>query len=374
MRKQGYAIIGIGLAALAGVFWLAQLNKQEKTPTAAKPPTSSQETTVASPTEEPIDHFAAMRRQSSEIEHLSEEDKALAAKRQTDREREVAYENSPRGNYLETYRDKLEDGSGFEKERISKRIVEYNALDTQGKAVADLGDWISRQLKRRVGENVRVMFEEVIRTGNINLLRFQDIPENTATVAEAKAMKAISKIQTGWETEPEPWQEVAAFLRDRRNFSLTELNQGDPVDPNWHADHIEWIEQIAQTIGIPLDNPEDESWLEEKIAAAKEQRYQDLDAPLIEELKKIDEETAAAAEAWAREPDSKEKEAAQKFNQTIKGQKQWRAQREHERRYREEMKRNPVFKEMERERQRKERVKARQAQEQAEQPPASKAE
>ena len=38
------------------------------------------------------------------------------------------------------------------------------------------------------------------------------------------------------------------------------------------------------------------------------------------------------------------------------------------------MKRNPVFKEMERERQHKERARARRAQEQAEQPPASKAE
>ena len=67
------------------------------------------------------------------------------------------------------------------------------------------------------------MFEEVERTGNPNLYRPQDLPDSTATVAEAKAMKAISKIKTGWEEEPEPWQEVAAFLRDRRDFSQTEL-------------------------------------------------------------------------------------------------------------------------------------------------------
>ena len=372
MRKQGYAIIGIGLAALAGIFWLAQLSKEEETPTAAKPPSPSEETDT-SPMEKPIDPFAGMRRQSSsEINPLSEEDKAFWAEMEARDKKREAYENSPSGNWMESYQDSSNEIEDFlNKERMAK----YKA-DPAFRAIADLDDWIFRQKIKRSNEHYDAVIEEVERTGNTNLLlRFQkDKPASFATVAEAKAKDAINQIETGWETEPEPWQEVAAFLRDRRNFSQTELNQGDPADPNWHADHIEWIEQTAQSIGIPLDNLEDESWIEKKIAAAKEQRYQDLDAPLIEELKKIDEEIAAAAEAWAREPNSKEKEAAQKFNQTIKGQKQWRAQREHERRYREEMKRNPVFKEMDLERQRKERAKARQAQEQAEQPSASKAE
>ena len=82
MRKQGYVIIGIGLATLAGVFWLSQLDSKEETPTtAAKPP--SQETMDASPTEKLIDPFAGMRRQStSEIDSLSEEDKKLMAERE----------------------------------------------------------------------------------------------------------------------------------------------------------------------------------------------------------------------------------------------------------------------------------------------------
>ena len=195
-----------------------------------------------------------------------------------------------------------------------------------------------------------------------------------ATVAEAKAKDAISRAKSGWAVEPEPWQEVAAFLRDRRDFSQPELDQGDPADPNWHADHIEWIEQIAQTIGIPLDNPEDEGWIQEKIAAAEEQHYQDFNAPMVEEFKKIDEEMAAAFEAWAREPDGKDKEVATRHNQIIKQDRQWRAQREHERRYQEETKRNPVFKEMELERQCKERRQARQAEKQAQETPDSTSE
>ena len=49
------------------------------------------------------------------------------------------------------------------------------------------------------------------------------------------------------------------FPKRFRNFSQTELNEGDPENPNWHADHIQWIEQTVQTIDIPLDTPEDES-------------------------------------------------------------------------------------------------------------------
>ncbi len=376
MRKQGYVIIGIGLAALAGVFWLAQLDGKEETPTtiADKPPSPSQETTVDSEMEKSIDPFAGMRRQSpSEIEPLSEEDKELMAKREDWEKKRKAYQNSPRGNYLEGFQDRsppgIEDMSPelaeLDRKANEELIAKYKALDAAGKAIFDLDNWLSRQTSRRISEHCDAMFEKAMRTGNPNLYRPQDLPDSTATVAEAKAMKAISKIQTGWETDPEPWQEVAAFLRDRRDFSQTELNQGDPEDPHWHADHIEWIEQTAQTIGIPLDNPDDQSWIQEKIATAEEQYYQDFNAPMVEELKKIDEEMAAAFEAWAREPDSHEKEVATQYNQIIKQDRQWRAQREHERRYREEMARNPVFKEMEMERQRKERTKARQAEEPA---------
>ena len=300
MRKQGYMIIGIGLAVLAGVFWLSQLDgKEETTTTAAKPPSPSDETTADSKTEKTVDHFAGMRNQPSlEIEPLSEEElKALEAENEAYRKKREVYLSSPSGNWMERYQDrsdKIEDW--YDKRQIAK----YKT-NPDFRAVADLDDWISRQTSRRRDEARDAMLEKFVRTLNRNLYRYQDMPDSTATVAEAKAMKAISKIKTGWETEPEPWQEVAAFLRDRRDFSQTELDQGDPEDPHWHADHIEWIEQTAQTIGIPLDNPEEESWIQEKIAAAKEQRYQDLDAPLIEELKKIDEEMAAEAEAWARE-------------------------------------------------------------------------
>ena len=173
MRKQSYVIIGIGLAALAGVFWLAQLDGKEETPTTAnKPP--SQETMDASPTEKPIDPFAGMRRQSpSAVEPLSKEDKALAAESKAYRKRQKVYHNSPRGNYLETHQDESEEISESDKERMAK----YNALDAQGKAIADLDDWILRQDKRRVSEYHYAMIDEVNRTGNPNLYRPQDLPD-----------------------------------------------------------------------------------------------------------------------------------------------------------------------------------------------------
>ena len=372
MRKQGYAIIGIGLAMLAGVFWMAQLDgKKETTTTAAKPTISNQEATVDSPTEKPINHFAGMRNQSSsEVEPLSEEDKALLAEIEARDKKREAYQNSPRGNWMESYQDSSDETEDW----YDKRQIARYKTNPDFRATADLEDWIFRQTNRRSKEYHDAMWEKFKLTLNTNVVRPQDLPNSTATVAEAKARKAINEIQTGWARDPEPWQEVAAFLRDRRNFSQTELNQGNPADPNWHADHIEWIEQTAQTIGIPLDNPDDKSWIAEKIAAAEEQYYQDFNAPMVEEFKKIDEEMAAAFEAWAREPDSKEKEVATRHNQLIKQRKQQLAQQEQERRYQEEMARNPVFKEMELWRPIRSRARARQAQKQAEQPSTSKTE
>ena len=366
MRKQGYVIIGIGIVALMGVFWLAHLGKEKAV--TAKMESQAEETTEAQKKEKKHAFAEFVEALPSALETLTGDEAEAEAKRK----KRQAYLNNPRGNERETILNGLEIKGNPELTASLKAIAEedlkaYESLDAQGRALADLGNWILRQEAKRSSAQRREAYLEAQRT-TISFEEFRrvtsryekDKPASFATIAEAKAEDAINQIQTGWETDPEPWQEVAAFLRDRRDFSQTELNQGDPADPNWHADHIEWIEQTAQTIGIPLDNPEDESWIQEKIAAAKEQRYQDLDAPLIEELKKIDEEMAAAAEAWAREPDGKGKEVATRRNQIIKQDKQWRAQREHERRYREEMARNPVFKEMEMERQRKERTKARQ--------------
>ena len=310
MRKQGYVIIGMGIVALMGVFWLAHLGKEKAvTAKAEKTESQAEETIEAQKTEKRHAFAEFVEALPSALETLTEDEAEAEAKRK----KRQTYLNSPRGNRREAILDVVEIEGDPELTAALKKDAEmelaiYESLDAQGRALADLGDWIFRQEIKRSSAQRTEAYLEAQRT-TISFEEFRrvtaryekDKPASFATIAEAKAMKAISKIKTGWETEPEPWQEVAAFLRDRRNFSQTELNQGDPVDPNWHADHMEWIEQIAQTIGIPLDNPEDESWIQEKIAAAKEQRYQDLDAPLIEELKKIDEDTAAEAEAWARE-------------------------------------------------------------------------
>ena len=383
MRKQGYVIIGMGMVALAGIFWLAHLGKQKATEAKAnKTESQVEETTEAQKTEKKHAFAEFMESLPSALETLTEDEAEAEAKRKK-RETYHDYLNRPHGNRRETILDVVEIEGDPELTAALKKDAEmelaiYESLDAQDKAVADLGDWIFRQEIKRSGDHWTDAHQEARRTTVFfeefrqKMVQYEkNKPASFATVAEEKAQDAINQIKTGWETDPEPWQEVAAFLRDRRNFSQAELNQGDPADPNWHADHIEWIEQIAQTIGIPLDNPEEESWIAEKIAAAKEQRYQDLDAPLIEELKKIDEEMAAAAEAWAREPDGKDKEVATRHNQLIKQDRQWRAQREHERRYREEMARNPVFKEMELERQRKERRQARQAEKPAQETPDS---
>ena len=322
MRKQGYVIIGMGIVALAGIFWLAHLGKEKAV--TAKTESQIEETTEAQKTEKKRAFAEFVEALPSALEILTEDEAEAEAKRKEWEAHEV-YLISPHGNRRETILDVVEIEGDPELTAALQKDAEmelaiYESLDAQGKAVADIGDWIFRQEIKRSGDHWTDAHQEARRTTVFfeefrqKMVQYEkDKPASFATIAEAKAEKAISKIKTGWETDPEPWQEVAAFLRDRRDFSQTELDQGDPEDPNWHVDHIEWIEQTAQIIGIPLDNPEEESWIQEKIAAAKEQRYQDLDAPLIEELKKIDEETAAEAEAWARERSGR---TIQPFNQT----------------------------------------------------------
>ncbi len=311
MRKQGYVIIGMGIVALMGVFWLAHLGKEKAVMTAKADKTENQAEEITEAQKEEKKHtFAEFVEALPEaLETLTEDEAETEAKRK----KRQAYLNSPSGNERETILSGLEIEGDPELTASLKAIAEedlkaYESLDVQGRALADLGDWIFRQEIKRSSAQRTAAYLEAQRT-TISFEEFRrvtaryekDKPASFATIAEAKAKDAISRAESGWAVKPEPWQEVAAFLRDRRDFSQTELDQGFPDDPLWHAEHIQWIEQTAQTIGIPLDNPEDKSWIAEKIAAAKEQRYQDLDAPLIEELKKIDEEMAAEAEAWARE-------------------------------------------------------------------------
>ncbi len=150
MRKQGYMIIGIGLAALAGIFWLSQLDGKEETATTVAKPTS-QETKASSPAEKPINPFAGMRIQSSsEIPPLSEEDKAIEAEVEAYWKKREAYHNSPRGNYLERHQDE-EDISDF----IKGEIAEYKALDAEDKAKSPT--WTIGFFANRTVEEARII-------------------------------------------------------------------------------------------------------------------------------------------------------------------------------------------------------------------------
>ncbi len=114
--------------------------------------------------------------------------------------------------------------------------------------MADLGDWISRQETRRRNAYFFAEMEKIrrrvartsIRNVRRELERYeQNKPASHLTVTEAVAQKAI-------------------FTAGSEN-SQYELNEGNPENPHWHADHIQWIEQMAETLGIPLDTPDNES-------------------------------------------------------------------------------------------------------------------
>ncbi|MCS1409432.1 MAG: hypothetical protein M2R45_02613 [Verrucomicrobia subdivision 3 bacterium] len=53
---------------------------------------------------------------------------------------------------------------------------------------------------------------------------------------------------------------VAEHLRERREWAQRQLDEGNPENPQWLADHIEWIESAAETMRVSLDSS-DEDWL-----------------------------------------------------------------------------------------------------------------
>jgi len=59
------------------------------------------------------------------------------------------------------------------------------------------------------------------------------------------------------------FRSVAKWMSAERRRSLDALEYGNPENPHWHADHVEFLEHAAATIGIRLD-ADNEVWIEER--------------------------------------------------------------------------------------------------------------
>lgn len=88
--------------------------------------------------------------------------------------------------------------------------------------------------------------------------------DNYATEAEVQVEKALSKLSRHYYVRPCHWHVVADYLRGIRADSQRELDEDNPEDPQWHINHIHWTEETAEAMGVPLDDPEDTSWIDAK--------------------------------------------------------------------------------------------------------------
>lgn len=303
MRKQSYIIIGVGLAITIGILWLGKLGKKEKTSANLNGQSKNlanhqKDNTLKDSSLEPF-----VQRQHSAFEdpqYYGEAEEFLGPDPTT------IYANSPRGNQRESILDSIAD---YEKEGneewangYREELAKYDALDPEAKARADLNNWLLRQeLKRwmKAGDelflqlgsrefnegNPEILVQE--RRKMIEKFRKNEL-DNYATEAEVQVEEALSKLSHHYYFRPRHWHVVANYLRGIRADSQRELVEGNPEDSHWHINHIHWIEETAEAMGIPLDNPEDTSWIDAKMAEKERKHHEETKARIMQYNADID--------------------------------------------------------------------------------------
>ena len=58
---------------------------------------------------------------------------------------------------------------------------------------------------------------------------------------------------------------IADYLRARRSEARRQLEELDPGNPHWWADHLDWVEGVAARLRIPLD-AENGEWVQDFIS------------------------------------------------------------------------------------------------------------
>lgn len=75
-------------------------------------------------------------------------------------------------------------------------------------------------------------------------------PSGLLNPLETSVLKSLEPSNAN---SPDHSQNVARYLRDRRVKALQELDEGNPADPHWLSDHVEWLEEAAEKLHLSLD-------------------------------------------------------------------------------------------------------------------------
>lgn len=141
-------------------------------------------------------------------------------------------------------------------------LEQFESKDAQGQALMDLKEFAGKTWTTDLTREWR----------DLETIHFDDGKENPRSFYEGdlkigSALTDIISISDGfrnsiWESRLEnDWQLVGDYLKARRDHSKRVLDSGNPPDPHWHAEHVLWIEETAETIGIPIDDLENENWI-----------------------------------------------------------------------------------------------------------------
>ena len=187
-----------------------------------------------------------------------------------ERRQRLEYLARPKGAYRENLERLIQsyasEGNTKAVSRLKVDLAEYDAMIPRGKAIADTVNMIRRKDLARDSKARREAL--VARRSNPEVWKQyrKNQPDSYATTKETRAYEALTIIRGNpRRTTARHFRHVADWMNQERRDSLDMLENGNPEDPHWHADRIEFIEESASLIGVELD-AENEDWIAASLA------------------------------------------------------------------------------------------------------------
>ena len=189
---------------------------------------------------------------------------------QEENRRHFEYLNRPEGaeraNLEWLIADNTQRGNDKLTQRYRTKLAEYNAMSPRQKAIADTVNMIRR---KDLARDTKARREALVaRRSNPEVWKQyrKNQPDSYATTKETRAYEALTIIRGNpRRTTARHFRHVADWMNQERRDSLDMLENGNPEDPHWHADRIEFIEESASLIGVALD-AENEDWIAASLA------------------------------------------------------------------------------------------------------------
>ena len=202
-------------------------------------------------------------------EEMTENEKQIAAHK-VRKEKRRDYLTQPREAYAisieNTITDARESGNKTEAVWQEKRLEKYLSSPPFKKSLMDINDLIARQQSQRK--------DEMKTSGPL---------ASYATPSEQRAREAAGKIKGGRGSRSD-WLNLADFLNEVRDDALNPSGQLQYSE--WYQERIAWVDELANTLSIPLD-AENEEWAAVRQAEAASEKQRDTDTAFVKGMLEI---------------------------------------------------------------------------------------